>query len=107
MATTVRLRMTLFVKSGCILFVHVALVLIKLGVLFGKAVQRQPYRPWPGKHLWILDGRFVDQSVRRCLGITLDDMHRVAVEVTGGVQPGFGIVVRYVDNERIPDPFAA
>src|SRR5580704_17018622 len=58
-----RLGKRLFVEAGCVFFVYMTLVLIKLGVFFGVAVERDSDRPWLREDFRIFDGGLVGHGV--------------------------------------------
>src|ERR1700722_10292565 len=94
-------RARLFVEPGCVFFVYMTLVLIKLGVFSGVAVERDSDRPGSREDFGIFDGRLVGHGVGRRFGVALDDMQPFTVEVTRRVEPGGGLVVRHIDDKGV------
>src|SRR6516165_3026842 len=84
-----------------------ALVFEELSVLFLPAVEGHRDFPGAGKYLWILDRCLVGQVIRTAACITFDHMERVAVEVSGAIEPRLIVEARDIDDERVAFPMPA
>src|SRR5215472_19265519 len=59
-----------------------------LSVLFQPTIERHADLPRLRKHLRVLDGGLIGESVRGERRVAFDDVQRVAMEVAGPVKPG-------------------
>src|SRR4249920_677048 len=84
-----------------------AFVLEQLSVLLFMSIEEHAHLPGPREPLRILDRGFVPDVIRSRRGVALDDMQRIAVKITGSIEPGLIVEVGDVDDERVAVPSAA
>src|SRR5215510_982607 len=83
-----------------------ALEIHNLRVLLLTPVKRHAHFPWPGKDLRIVDRRFVLDDIGARPGVSLDDVKRIAVEVSGSIEPGLIVEALHIDDQRLALPMA-
>src|ERR1700676_1451622 len=79
----------------------------ELRILVHPAIQRHGDLPWPREDLGVLDRGFVRQMVGPRGRITFGHVQRVAVKVSGPVEPGVFVEARDVDDEGLSIPAAS
>ena len=70
-------------------------------------IEQHPDGPGPGVNLGVLKGGLVGEEVGLRAGDALDDVQRVAVEVSRPVKPCIGKIIRRVDDQRFAFPVPA
>src|SRR4029077_12211233 len=66
---------------------RLALELHELHVLLDPSIEDEAHLPWPRKHFGVVDCGFVLEVVGTERGVTLHHMERVAMKISGPVEP--------------------
>src|SRR6516164_4903375 len=83
-----------------------ALEFKKLRVFIGPSVQRKTHLPWTSEYLGVVNRCFVLQDVSTHGCISFDHMHRIAMEVSGTVEPGLVIETGDIHHQSVSIPVA-
>src|SRR5580704_1288312 len=75
-----------------------------LRVLLLAAVERHAHLPGSREDFRILDRRFVPDHIGAGARVALDDVHRLAVEVPGPIEPALIVESGHVDDESVLVP---
>src|SRR5262245_14071290 len=69
-----------------------------LRALVEPAVHRKAHLPRPREHFWILDGCLVPENVGASRRVTLDDVQRIAVKISGAIKPCLVVQTRHIND---------
>src|SRR4029453_10215298 len=75
-----------------------ALEFEKLNALLHPAIEREADLPRTREHVRVFDGRFVHHVIRAHRRVPLDDVQRIAVVVTGAIEPRLLALACDIDN---------
>ena len=70
------------------------------------AVERHAHFPGPRENFWIFNCRFVLNHIRAGARVALDNVQRLAVKVSGPVEPGLVVESRHIDDQSFAFPVA-
>src|SRR2546425_8253639 len=72
----------------------------------GRECEHSSKAVWLGKPLLVVDGEFDAEVTEIRPAVTLDQVHRVAMRFTGGIEPSSVVETHRIDDQRIAFPFA-